>query len=66
MPSKPKLKGRLSLNKKPKCKAKDKTSGIAKCKVKGYSTAPGAHKLTLTATDKAGLKSKATIRYRVR
>ncbi len=65
-PSKPKLKGKLSLKHKPKCKAKDKTSGLAKCKVKGYSTKPGKHKLKLTATDKAGLKSKATIRYTVR
>lgn len=65
-PSKPKLKGKLSLKHKPKCKAKDKTSGLAKCKVKGYSTEPGKHKLKLTATDKAGLKSKRTIAYTVR
>lgn len=64
-PSKPKLKGKLSLKHKPKCKAKDKTSGLKKCKVKGYSTKPGKHKLKLTATDKAGLKSKSTVRYTV-
>lgn len=67
-PSKPKLKGLkpgrpLPPKNKLKCKAKDKTSGIAKCKIKGYSASPGSHKLKLTATDKAGLKSKATVRY---
>ncbi len=69
-PTKPKLKGLkkngpLPPKKKVKCKAKDKTSGIASCKVKGYSTSPGKHKLKLTATDKAGLKSKTTVKYTV-
>lgn len=69
-PSKPKLKGLrkggpLPPKKKIRCKAKDKTSGIASCKVKGYSSAPGKHRFKLTATDKAGLKSKATVKYAV-
>ncbi len=65
-PSKPKLKGKPSRRHKPRCKAKDKTSGIAKCKVRGYSRKPGRHTLKLIATDRAGLKSKRKVRYRVR
>lgn len=67
-PKKPKLvgfsgKGALPAKKKLRCKSKDKTSGLAKCKISGYSTKPGRHELKLTAVDKAGLKSKRTIKY---
>ena len=70
-PSKPKITGfkpgkPLPSKPKVKCKSKDKTSGLKSCRVRGYSTAPGKHKLKATATDKAGLKSKASLTYRVR
>jgi hypothetical protein len=76
-PKKPKVKGikkgrtyeasQLPPKKKvKKCKSKDRTSGLRSCKVKGFSTKPGKHKLRATATDKAGLKAKRTIPYRVR
>lgn len=76
-PRKPKVKGikagktyeasRLPAKKKvKKCKSRDATSGLKSCKVKGYSAKPGKHKLKATATDKAGLKAKRTVKYRVR
>lgn len=73
-PSKPKVKGIKKnktyapgqLPKKAKCKSKDKTSGLKSCKVKGFSKKPGAHKLKATATDKAGNKSKSTVKYKVK
>lgn len=76
-PTKPRIKGikkgksysptELPAKKKvKKCKAKDATSGIESCKVKGYDTKPGKHKLKATATDRAGLKSKASLTYTVK
>ena len=76
-PKKPKVKvirdgasysaGQLpSARKVKKCKSKDKTSGVKSCKVKGFTSSPGRHELKATATDKAGLKSKRTVSYRVR
>jgi hypothetical protein len=47
------------------CNAVDTTSGISGCTVKGYSSAVGAHTLTATATDDAGLTTTATLRFTV-
>ena len=74
-PAKPKVKGikkndtfgrPLPPKSKVKCKSSDKTSGLDKCKVKGYSKQPGKHKLTATATDKAGNTAKTKVKYTVR
>lgn len=70
-PSKPRITGfkpgkPLPPKSKVRCKSKDKTSGLKSCKVKGYSSAPGKHRLKATATDRAGLKSKASLTYTVR
>ena len=51
--------------KKVKCKAADAESGIATCQVKGLKATPGKHKVTVTATNTAGLVTKATFTYRV-
>jgi hypothetical protein len=47
------------------CSAADPTSGIAGCTVAGYGSGPGAHTLTATATNAAGLTSTATLRFTV-
>ncbi|MDP9257297.1 MAG: S8 family serine peptidase [Actinomycetota bacterium] len=47
------------------CSAADPTSGIAGCTVAGYGTGPGAHTLTATATNAAGLTSTSTLRFAV-
>lgn len=76
-PKKPKIRGikkgkayranQLPAKKKvKKCKSKDATSGLKSCKVRGYSAKPGKHRLKATATDRAGLKSKKSLKYRVR
>jgi len=70
-PSKPKIKGvkpgrPLPAKGKIKCRSRDATSGIKSCKIRGYSERPGKHKLRATATDRAGLKSKSALSYRVR
>ena len=48
-----------------RCAASDPTSGVTGCTVTGYSTRPGPHTLTATATNGAGLTSTATLSYRV-
>ncbi|MEZ5119694.1 MAG: S8 family serine peptidase [Candidatus Nanopelagicales bacterium] len=47
------------------CTATDATSGLAGCTVVGYSSQPGTHTLTATATDNAGLQSVSTLTYEV-
>jgi hypothetical protein len=47
------------------CTAADPTSGIAGCTVTGYGTAFGAHTLTATATNAAGLTTTTTLRFTV-
>ncbi len=49
------------------CAASDATSGIAPggCVVSGYSAVPGAHTLTATVSDVAGLTRTATLDYTV-
>ena len=49
------------------CAASDATSGIAPsgCVVSGYSAAPGAHTLTATVSDIAGLTQTAKLNYTV-
>jgi hypothetical protein len=47
------------------CSASDPTSGVTGCAVDGYSAALGAHTLTATATNGAGLTSTATLAYTV-
>jgi hypothetical protein len=78
-PKKPKAKGiknnqtfSRALHAKPlppkskvKCKSSDATSGLDSCKIKGYKKSKGKHTLKLTATDKAGNKSKAKVKYKV-
>lgn len=76
-PSKPKFKGIRkgrayspgqlpSKGKVKRCRSKDRTSGIRSCKVRGFSTKPGKHVLQATATDRAGLRSNASLTYSVR
>ena len=48
-----------------KCTATDPTSAIAGCAVSGYSSKPGKHKLTATATNGAGLTATNTLTYTV-
>jgi hypothetical protein len=48
------------------CSATDATSGVASCAVTGYGAGRGAHTLTATATDQAGLASTATLTYSVK
>ncbi len=45
------------------CGATDATSGVAGCTVAGYDAALGAHVLSATATDNAGLTSTTTLTY---
>lgn len=45
------------------CGATDATSGVAGCTVAGYDAALGAHVLSATATDNAGLTSTSTLTY---
>ena len=47
------------------CSAEDATSGVSSCTVGGYDAAPGAHTLTATATNGAGLTSTASLDYTV-
>lgn len=47
------------------CVASDPTSGVAGCTVAGYSAIAGAHTLTATATNGAGLVATATLAYTV-
>jgi hypothetical protein len=52
----------------PTCSANDGGSGLPAsggCVVTGYSTAPGAHTLTATATDNVGNSGTATANYTV-
>lgn len=50
-----------------RCKASDPTSGIKKkCKFRGYSRRIGKHKLTFTATNRAGLTAKKKLTYIVK
>jgi subtilisin family serine protease len=74
-PSTPKIRGisaksyslaRLPALRKIHCSATDHTSGVDSCKITGYSRKAGKHKLTATATNDAGLKSRRTLTYRVR
>jgi Subtilase family len=48
-----------------KCTATDPTSGLTSCAVSGYSSKPGKHKLTATATNGAGLTATKTLSYTV-
>jgi Subtilase family len=50
---------------KVKCTATDPTSGLTSCAVSGYSSKPGKHKLTATATNGAGLTATKTLSYTV-
>jgi subtilisin family serine protease len=45
------------------CAATDATSGVTSCVISGYSTKPGRHTLTATATDESGLTSTSTLTY---
>jgi hypothetical protein len=45
------------------CTASDETSGVTGCVVSGFDAGPGAHTLTATATDAAGLTSSSTLEY---
>jgi hypothetical protein len=47
------------------CVSADPTSGTAGCAVTGYSPAAGAHVLTATATNGAGLVATSTLTYTV-
>ncbi len=47
------------------CMSSDLTSGVTSCAVNGFSTALGAHTLTATATNGAGLTSTASLAYTV-
>ncbi|MBJ7518853.1 MAG: S8 family serine peptidase [Solirubrobacteraceae bacterium] len=47
------------------CVSSDATSGLASCTVTPVQTAVGAHTLTATATDNAGLTSTSTVAYEV-
>jgi len=48
-----------------RCTASDPTSGVTRCFVAGFSGRSGAHALTATAVNGAGLSSTTTLRYRV-
>jgi subtilisin family serine protease len=74
-PSTPKITGISAKTYSPKrlpalrrihCKASDHTSGIFSCKITGYSRKAGKHRLTATATNGAGLRSRRTLTYRVK
>ena len=47
------------------CVAADPTSGLTGCVVTGYGAGIGAHTLTATATNGAGLTTAATLKYSV-
>jgi hypothetical protein len=47
------------------CTATDATSGVDSGAVSGYSSRPGTHTLTATATNDAGLTSRSTLRFKV-
>ena len=47
------------------CSSVDPTSGVTSCSVAGYDAAPGAHTLTATAVNGAGLSSTAALNYSV-
>jgi hypothetical protein len=47
------------------CTSSDPTSGLGACAVTGYSAAVGAHTLTATASNGAGLTSTSTLAYTV-
>ena len=51
--------------KRIKCKATDAESGIASCKIKGLAMSRGKHKVTVIATNKAGLVTKKKFGYTV-
>ena len=57
--------GRLPAQSAIGCSAEDTTSGVTSCTVSGYDAAPGAHTLTATATNGAGLTSLASLDYSV-
>ena len=57
--------GTKPIKKKIKCKATDAESGIASCKVKGLKTTPGKHKVTVIATNTAGLVTKKKFSYTI-
>jgi hypothetical protein len=57
--------GTKPVKKKIKCKATDAESGIASCKIKGLKTNPGKHKVTVIATNTAGLVSKKKFSYTI-
>lgn len=47
------------------CTSSDATSGLASCVVGAIDASPGAHTVTATATDHAGLTSTASVAYTV-
>jgi hypothetical protein len=47
------------------CASSDATSGLKSCVVTGFSAAVGAHTLTATATDNAGLTNTSQLSYTV-
>ena len=57
--------GTKPIKRKVKCKAKDAESGVVSCKLKGLKTTPGTHKVTLVATNGAGLVTKMKFRYTI-
>jgi hypothetical protein len=57
--------GTKPAKKKIKCKATDGESGVASCKLKGLKTTPGRHKVTVIATNSAGLVTKKKFSYTI-
>ena len=57
--------GTKPVKKKIKCKAADAESGVVSCKIKGLKTTPGKHKVTVIATNTAGLVAKKKISYTI-
>jgi hypothetical protein len=57
--------GTKPAKKKIKCRAKDRESGISSCKLKGLKTTPGKHKVTVIATNLAGLVTKQRFSYTI-
>jgi len=57
--------GTKPAKKKVKCGAKDPESGLSSCKLKGLKTTPGTHKVTVVATNGAGLVSKKKFSYTI-
>lgn len=47
------------------CSASDAESGVVSCVVSGFSKKPGKHRLTMTATNGAGLVTTSVFRYSI-